>query len=185
MILRAAFWSLGAVLLLGMGHTSAEPTLAPKAPTAPEGVVACRPPAPSGDILQLTARLATAGKFGKLQPWQAHWYALALEKGLTSAGTKRVTFYGPFDGGTQWCTFWLPQIGRDCRCNRFTASTPPWVPRWSILWTGIGLRFCGDRGGAVKQHFDLWSERDLGDKYHALPYRFLRWGWAQTDNPSL
>ncbi len=137
------------------------------------------------DPFRACAIQALAGKWGPLQPWQAHWYTLALEKGLTIAGHKRVTFYGPFDHDNGWQTYWLPWLGTQ-RCNRFTVSTPKWVPRGSILWTGLGLRFCGDRGGAVKHHFDLWSERDLGDTYHALPYRFLRWGWADDGhNPPL
>src|ERR1017187_4618699 len=62
-------------------------------PATSEGV---RSPAPSG-ALQITARAALAGRFGKLSSWQTYWYTVAIARGWTEQGTTRLTGYGPFD----------------------------------------------------------------------------------------
>jgi hypothetical protein len=161
-ILRAAFWSLGAVLLLGMGHTSAEPTLAPKAPTAPEGVVACRPPAPSGELpadpFQACAEKVVAGVY-PCSPEKLAVYRRGLAAGVTVKGRVFLTAYYPWEG----------RDGRiDCRgntCTPLTCSANRLAyGTWVWIEEPCGLRKVLDRGArslnraADRRGCDLWID---------------------------
>ena len=210
---RLAAFVLAAVLLTCVclyAHAAAQGAVSPVAATAnaaggtpapvvkpPEkGAQAAQQPIPQ-EILQRTAFLALRGDFGKLADWQIHWYKLAQAGGWTAQGTLRVTGYGPFDGtryGNGWKYFSLmcgegPPGTYLCDDAIVSAPTPCedceiGLPKGSIVWCDLGLRFVGDRGGAVKHHWDLWGRHDLtDDRRH--PYRILRRGYGGEGNPPL
>lgn len=178
-------------------------------PAAPAGAYADPAPAPepeppapaaapaqpvSGDPLQVWARRVSADT--SLPAWKRYWAAQAIAQGWKTQGYRPVTCYGPFDGepAHDYLYYWLPAEihgGGRHHCDAAIVSAPRpdqdpalGVPKGSIIWTDLGVRFVGDRGGRVIHHFDYWNRTDLSSS-RPRPFRVLRYGYGETGNPPL